>query len=204
MLTGVILAGGHNRRMGGQNKALLSFPNERLIERQIRIMRQNCDEIIVVSNEPRTLLPILKDTVRIITDYISGKGPLSGMHAAFSLSKNPYLWVVGCGMPYICPNAADLLWKHKKDLRCDAIIPFVGNQLHPLHGIYHKSCSSVISKLLELECDQYKVHELFNNIYYETLSESLFAAQNIDLKFLINIHSPEDYKQILRTSHTFI
>ena len=52
MLTGVILAGGQNKRMDGQNKALLSFSNERLIERQIRIMQESCEEIIVVTNDP--------------------------------------------------------------------------------------------------------------------------------------------------------
>src|SRR5690554_547005 len=114
MLTEVILAGGKNSRMGGQKKALLSFSHERLIERQIRILQRRCNEVIVVTNEPRTLLPILGDTVRIITDFISGKGPLSGMHAAFTLSKNADLWVVACDMPFISLNAADLMWKRKK------------------------------------------------------------------------------------------
>jgi molybdopterin-guanine dinucleotide biosynthesis protein A len=196
MLTGVILAGGQNRRMGGQAKALLTFSNERLIERQIRMMQRNCDEIIVVTNDPKSLLQILGNTVRIITDYIQGKGPLCGMHAAFTLSKNPDLWVVACDMPFISVDAADLMWKRKQELQCDAVVPCVSGMLHPLHGIYHESCSSRISSLLDR--NQYKVQELFNSIQYEAVTESSFVEQDIDLRFVFNVNTPEEYKHALQ------
>ena len=52
MLTGAILAGGDNRRMNGEAKALLTFGAEKLIQRQIRQMREICSEMIVVTNHP--------------------------------------------------------------------------------------------------------------------------------------------------------
>jgi molybdopterin-guanine dinucleotide biosynthesis protein A len=196
MLTGVILAGGQSKRMGRQNKALLTFSNERLIERQIRIMKIKCDEIIVVTNEPKLFLPILGDSVRIITDYVPGKGILSGMHAAFSLSKNTDFWVVGCGMPFISPQAAEWMWKQKGKLQCDAVVPKFTGEAHPLHGIYHKSCLPEISRLLDL--NQSRVDELFNVIQYEFVSESSFFDQGLDLRFVTNVSTLEEYKQALQ------
>lgn len=59
MLTGAILAGGQSRRMGGRHKGLLPFVNESIVERQIRTMKQLCAEVILVTNDPRSYLPIL-------------------------------------------------------------------------------------------------------------------------------------------------
>lgn len=196
MLTGIILAGGENRRMNGKNKALLTFSNERLIERQIRFMKPICDEIIVVTNDPRSLLPILGNTVRIITDYIPGKGPLSGMHAAFTLSKSSVMWVVGCDMPFISHRAAEWMWKQQQELQCDAVIPYISNKYHSLHGIYHKNCIHAISDLLNQ--NQYQLKELFKNIRYERIKESQFLEQGIDPQFITAVNTPEDYNEALK------
>lgn len=196
MLTGVILAGGQNRRMGGENKALLPFSNEILIQRQIRIMKQICIEIILVTNDPRSFLPLLGDSIRIITDYIPGKGPLSGMHAAFTLSNNDDIWVVGCDMPFISNYAAELMWKRKQELNCDAVIPFIAGKLYPLHGIYHKRCVNKILKMLDL--GEYRVNELLNVIHYDTVKEMSFIEQDPSLRFVMNVNTKEEYEQALR------
>ncbi|MCZ8515254.1 molybdenum cofactor guanylyltransferase [Paenibacillus filicis] len=107
-LSGVILAGGKNRRMGGSHKALLPFHQEKLVHRQIRRLKQVCTEIILVTNDPKTFLPLVDSDVRIITDYYSGKGPLGGMHAGLSLANHVNVWLIGCDMPFISPQAAKL------------------------------------------------------------------------------------------------
>lgn len=100
MLTGVILAGGKSRRMGGAHKALLPFHNEMLIHRQIRHLKQLCAEIILVTNEPQAFTSLIDNSIRIITDIYPDTGPLGGMHATFSLSQAKYhdIWLVGCDM----------------------------------------------------------------------------------------------------------
>src|SRR5690554_207625 len=108
MLTGVILAGGQNSRMNGYNKALLSFSNETLIERQLRIMDSICTEIIIVTHTPSSIQPFAGHLAHLIPDDIVGKGPLSGMHAALSHTTYDDLWIVECDMPFISAEAAKL------------------------------------------------------------------------------------------------
>lgn len=67
MLTGIILAGGDHQRMEGENKALLPIYGELLIQRQIREMESICDEIIIVTNDPKPFLRVVDVSVRIIT-----------------------------------------------------------------------------------------------------------------------------------------
>jgi molybdopterin-guanine dinucleotide biosynthesis protein A len=147
MLSGIILAGGEGLRMGGENKSLLMLGNETLLERQIRIMRELCSEIIIVTNTPRSFLRRVDASVRIITDYMPGKGPLSGMHAGLTLSVNQNAWIVGCDMPFLSPKAARLmLLKKKKGI--EAIIPWLQESMFPLHGIYDRDCAAHIPAFL--------------------------------------------------------
>jgi molybdenum cofactor guanylyltransferase len=197
MITGAILAGGQNRRMEGKMKALLPFSGELLIERQIKLMKTMCDEIIVVTNQPGMFLPLLDRSIRIITDYFPSKGPLSGMHAALSLARNQDVWVVGCDMPFISPEAAQALLELKKTMKCDAVVPVIEGKTHPLHGLYSKGCADAISALLL--SGEYKVMEMLRMIYWQEAPEAHFEEQGIDLKFVTNVNSPEEYEEALQS-----
>jgi len=197
LLTGVILAGGQNRRMGGRLKALLPFLNQTLIERQITTMKEICSEIIVVANDPKPLLPLLDRSVRMITDFYPGQGPLSGMHAALSLAKQEHSWIVACGMPFLSANAAQFMWdrlQQRSDL--EAVIPFFGGKYHPLHGIYRKHCSLKIGECLRN--GKKRVGDFLMDIQLETWDELDFHKQGIAPDFVANINTPEQYEETLR------
>lgn len=195
MLTGVILAGGQ-KTIEGMNRALLPFGHETLVERQARTMKKLCSEVILVTNDPRAFLPILGDTVRIITDYVLGKGVLSGMHAAFNLTNNENLWVVGCGMPFISPRAAQLILNQKRESRSIAAIPKLEGRHYPLHGIYDKSTIEYIIKLLDL--DEFSAHRLLDVIRFSSVEKELFRQEGIPLDFVKGINSSEEYTEVLQ------
>jgi molybdopterin-guanine dinucleotide biosynthesis protein A len=70
-ITGVILAGGKNSRMG-VNKAFLEIEGKRLIDNILDVYQTIFAEIIIVTNDP---LPYtdFPDTV-VVTDIYKGKG----------------------------------------------------------------------------------------------------------------------------------
>ncbi|MBD3917867.1 molybdenum cofactor guanylyltransferase [Paenibacillus sp. PR3] len=194
-LSGVILAGGQSRRMGGSPKALLTVHQETLIQRQIRILKQLCTEIILVTNEPKTYLPIVDSEVRIITDYYAGQGPLAGMHAGLSLAQHEDVWVVGCDMPYLSIQAAMLMIGRKHDRGSDAVVPFIGEKHHPLHGIYDKRCADLIAAMLD--GGQRRVNAFLDQIAYETVNAWTFERWGIDTRFVFNMNTPQQYEQLL-------
>lgn len=195
MLTGLILAGGPNTRMNGDPKALLPFGGGALIERQIKVMRQVCREVIVVTREPAPLLRLLDDEVRIITDFFGGKGPLAGMHAGFSLAKHGQIWVVGCEMPFLSARAAELLLKSMTN-GWDAALPLVNESLYPLHAVYDKACAGPIAALLEQ--GEYRLSELLKPLHWLGIPESAFIDKGVDPRFIVSIDTCEDYQQALR------
>jgi molybdopterin-guanine dinucleotide biosynthesis protein A len=195
-LTGVILAGGRNRRMGGSHKALLPFANELLIHRQLRLMGQLCGETILVTNEPRLFLPIVGRGVRMIADYYAAKGPLGGIHAALSLARHAEVWIVACGMPFISPHAARLMLEEKKAGGGMAVIPFIGGKLHPLHGIYDRGAAEAVR--LSIESGEKRVESFLETIPYQRMEEEEFRNGGIDTSFVMNVNTPEDYERALR------
>ncbi|MGO4272204.1 molybdenum cofactor guanylyltransferase [Paenibacillus sp. TAF58] len=199
MLTGVILAGGANRRMNGELKALLPFGGQPLIVRQVDRMKILCDEIIVVTNDPKSFLPILDRSVRIITDFHRGYGPLGGMHAGLSLAKHSSVWVVGCDMPFISYKAAELLWNRKRE-GLEAVIPLVSGRLIPLHGIYDRDCKTKILPLLGK--GETRVSALLEHIFWSELGGEYLQKNGVDLKFIASIKTMDEYKdfqQIVKT-----
>ncbi|WP_341278053.1 molybdenum cofactor guanylyltransferase [Paenibacillus sp. FSL H8-0537] len=195
MLTGAILAGGQSRRMGGRHKGLLPFVNESIVERQIRTMKQLCAEVILVTNDPRSYLPILGSSIRIITDYIPGKGPLSGMHAALTLATHSDIWVVGCDMPLISSAVAEQLWKVKRERRSAAAVPSMAGKLHPLHGVYDKRSAGEIEKLLDIK--EYRVMTFLNRICYNGVDLQQLEAPAEQLSCVANVNTPEEYERII-------
>ncbi|TXK74121.1 molybdenum cofactor guanylyltransferase [Paenibacillus sp. N3.4] len=195
MLTGVILAGGANRRMKGELKGLLPLGGQPLIVRQVACMSQLCDEMIVVTNDPNPYLRILDRSVRIITDFFADHGPLGGMHAALSLAKNPSVWIVGCDMPFISCKAAELLLQRKQD-GFEAAIPFVGGELQILHGIYDRICLSHLSKLLEK--GENTVSSLLGHVFWSELADSYLRENGVPLNFISKIKTVDDYEALLQ------
>lgn len=78
MLTGVILAGGRNNRIRDTAKSILPFGSEPVVKRQLPVMSQLCNETILVTDDPGSLLPTVGRSSRIITEFFSNLVRLEG------------------------------------------------------------------------------------------------------------------------------
>ncbi|WP_052339785.1 molybdenum cofactor guanylyltransferase [Gorillibacterium massiliense] len=199
MLTGVILAGGQGRKADRSSKSLLPFCGEILIQRQVRIMKTICREVIIVTNEPKIYLPVLGNSVRIITDYIPEKGPLGGMHAALSLGTSDYYWIVGSDMPFISAQAAQLMLNHMEE-DSDAILPCFMEEQHPFHGIYRKRCLESVTTLLNK--GWFDLNGLLREARVQEVNESFFRQGNIASHFVTNISTTEKYQQAMQLNYS--
>lgn len=196
MLTGVILAGGDHQRMGGENKALLPIYDELLIQRQIREMESICDEIIIVTNEPKPFLRTVDVSVRIITDFIRDKGPLGGLHAGLSLAEHEEAWVVGCDMPSISAQAARFMQQFKNEFQLEAVVPRIGGRLEMLHSIYNTSVANAAQLLLS--SGDHRLEQLLHYIRWSEMDSDQFVVRGIETQFTQTIKTMDDYQQYLR------
>ncbi|SDO82317.1 molybdopterin-guanine dinucleotide biosynthesis protein A [Paenibacillus sp. yr247] len=199
MITGVILAGGLNRRMGGRLKALLPVHGQPLLLRQLKEMSSICEQVIVVTNEPEVLLPHIASfsdiDIQCITDHYVQKGPLSGIHAASQAAKEQLLWIVGCDMPLISAKAAGEMGQLCHEANVDAVIPVLEGRVHPLHGIYSRLVGSEAEVLLRQE--KYRLMNLLDHIDWLPVENDFFEGQHIPANFVTNVNTPEEYENLL-------
>ncbi|NHN34586.1 molybdenum cofactor guanylyltransferase [Paenibacillus agricola] len=198
MISGAILAGGQNRRMGGKMKALLRLDGQLFIERQLAELSQLCSEIIIVANEPELFEAQLAwphAQMRIVPDKQLGKGPLAGLQAAMAaVTHSEELWVVACDMPYASAEAAQvLLGQLRSGARHgghDLALPLIAGRLQPLHAIYHRRCLQAIDQ--QLAEGRYRIMELVEQMDAIAVEERFFLERQIALDFVGNVNEPSD------------
>jgi molybdenum cofactor guanylyltransferase len=141
--TGIILAGGRSSRMG-QNKALLSLEGTTVIERVRDEMKKAVQDIIIVTNSPEDYgflgCPMAGDI------YQDG-GPLAGLHAGLKNSQTDYNLVAACDMPFLSARLGSILLSELGE--CQAAVPEICGQLHPLYGAYHRGLYRRAEEMLE-------------------------------------------------------
>ena len=87
-ITGIILAGGRARRMGGQDKGLIKLARKPMIEYVLNAIKPQVDDIIINANRNQTVYE--KYGFPVVADQIEGYcGPLEwAVHISASSSCN--------------------------------------------------------------------------------------------------------------------
>ncbi|NOU99596.1 molybdenum cofactor guanylyltransferase [Paenibacillus planticolens] len=200
MLTGVILAGGLNRRMGGRPKALLPVQDQPLLCRQLAEMSLVCKQMIVVTNEREPFKPLIESipstmNVQWVSDYYVQKGPLSGIHAAAQAATQKFLWIVGCDMPFLSSEAAVAMGQQCQAANVDAVIPVLDGKVQPLHGVYSRLVGSEAEVLLKQE--KYQLMGLLDHIDWLPANNDFFEKLHLPTVFATNVNTPEEYMIML-------
>jgi len=188
-ITGIILAGGKNSRMG-TNKAFLEIDGTRLIDKTINIYRELFSEIIIVTNDPLSYVEFVDTT--IVTDIYKGKGPLGGIYTGLFYSKNPYAFVSPCDMPYL--NKDFISYMTNQAGNHDVIVPETAEGYQPLHAIYSRDCLPSIKRLLML--DKLKITGFYRDMRVLGISEEQSSPFNKNGRLFQNLNTPEDIKEV--------
>lgn len=99
-ITGLILAGGAGRRVGGQDKGLVLWQGKPLVSHVAARLLPQTSALIISCN--RNMEQYKSLGVPIVEDQRSGfAGPLAGIEAASSMIKTRYVAVVACDTPLL-------------------------------------------------------------------------------------------------------
>jgi molybdopterin-guanine dinucleotide biosynthesis protein A len=176
----------------GQNKALMIYNGETMVEHTIKELKKVADEIVIASNNTNKYnLAGLTE----VSDIYPGMGPLGGIHAGLLKSKNMYTFVVSCDMPFFSWKLASFLLEKREEY--DVVVPEIGEYLEPLCAVYSKKCLGPIEKCLQLEIK--KVIEFYPYVKVLRVNETEIRGLSGEAeKFFCNLNTPEDYHALLR------
>jgi molybdenum cofactor guanylyltransferase len=169
LITGLIL-------VDGAFKSQFHLSDTPRLQKQIQVMRSLCSEIIVVTQEPKPFYRVLDLNVRLITDCLPGKGPLSCLYAGFSLAQFHDVWVVNGEHPFLNVSAVEQLLVRKRS-GFDAAIPMVNEVFYPLHGVYDRSCAAKALTILNKGVTT--VEALLHEIKWSSLSDAALNAKKV-------------------------
>lgn len=183
-ITGVILAGGKNSRMG-TDKGLLKVEGKRIVERIIMALESEVDEIIIISNGNNYDYLGYK----IYDDLIKDCGPMGGIYTALSHSSAPKSFVVSCDMPFVSKELVNFIIENSDD--CEIAIPLNGKMLEPLCAVYDTSCKEQFEVLLKRK--EWKMQDSLDHFKVKRIQipENIFAENCFE-----NINTPAEYETL--------
>ena len=191
-VSGVILAGGRNVRMG-TNKAFLTVGGERLIDRTAKLFQSIFPEVIVVTNDP---LEYLDQDVAIATDIYRGKGSLGGIYTGLFYCSGSHAFVAACDMPFL--NKSFIEYMIERVDRYDIVVPAQRKGYQPLHAIYSRNCLAPMKKLI-LE-NRLKVSGLYRGRKILSIDEDTIKMFDPEEQMFFNVNSPDDLARLSQSA----
>lgn len=147
MISGVILAGGLGRRMGGTDKGLQVLQGRPMIAWVIERFAPQVDELLINANQNPEIYRTFGYPV--VPDGIAGfAGPLAGLHAALSTSAHPLVATVPCDSPFLPPDLVKRMHAALEAGGANLAIARTQGQVHPVFSLCRRELLPHLSAYL--------------------------------------------------------
>jgi len=145
-LTGVILAGGQGRRMGGQDKGLVLFRGIPLYQHVLQRLRPQVDIVMISAN--RNLDRYQSSGCRVISDTLPDyPGPLAGMLSGLQAAQTEWVAFCSCDTPFVPVDYVEQLERHKAE--ASAVWARSTERDHPALALLHRSLAEPLADYLQ-------------------------------------------------------
>ncbi len=186
-MTGVILAGGKNSRMG-VNKAFLQVEAERLIDKNVRLLKTIFDHVMIVVAEPREYLHL---DAAITTDIFAGKGALGGLYTGLFFSPTQHAFVAACDMPFL--NGRFIEYMAQNTDGFDIVVPHPPDGLQPLCAVYSRNCLPAIRNLIDK--NSLRIKGFYPGHKTLEISSGVLQSFDPDGNMFANLNTPADLQK---------
>jgi molybdopterin-guanine dinucleotide biosynthesis protein A len=147
-ITGVILAGGLGRRMGGVDKGLQPLRGKPMVQWVVERFGPQVDELLINANQNLDTYGRLGH--RVVPDKIGGfAGPLAGLHRGLSEARHELVATVPCDSPFLPADLVARLCSPLESQAADLAVAVTGTQPHPVFCLCRKSVLPGLTAFLE-------------------------------------------------------
>ena len=186
-VTGFVLAGGESKRLG-RDKRVLRMWEETLLERARRLLNE------LTGSEPKivgdNLSSLGLNPASIVTDAVSGRGPLGGLVASLENCSTNWSLVLAVDMPLLRKTELEILLGNMDD-DYDVIALSIDETPEPLAALYHKRKFSYwIERLLR---GQLSIRDGIETLEWK----AVMLDKNSPA--LTNVNKQEDVNKILKS-----
>lgn len=183
----VLLAGGKSTRMGF-DKQELEINGERLVERNIKILKKAFEKILVITNREELYKNLGVETIK---DIFPGHGPLSGIHTAMTVLEEDYFFLLAVDMPIINLDYISYI-DQRYDPSYDGILVKREKSIEPMYAIYNNRLVTRAEELIKKDMNKVKILVDQGNFIF--INEDEARVFDKDLNMYYNLNSIEDVK----------
>ena len=189
-VSGFVLAGGASRRMGF-DKAHLPLGSERMVDRQIRLLRAMCRSVAILGPPDR----FVGTGVQVYEDEIPGQGPLGGIRTGLRRACTEFSLFLGCDMPLMEVRFLRYLCEQALASRALATVPPPwARGRYPLCAVLRRGALPRVSSCLA--SGQNQVGRFFSRSPRRTISKVEFARAGFSTRIFCNLNTPEEYERM--------
>ncbi len=147
-ITGVVLAGGLGRRMGGTDKGLQELRGQPMVHWVIERLAPQVDELLINANQNGERYAAFGH--RVVPDQIPDfAGPLAGLHAALSAATHSLVATAPCDSPFLPADLIFRLFSALTAANADLAVAKTFDQAHPVFCLCRRSVLPHLTEFLE-------------------------------------------------------
>lgn len=147
-VTGVILAGGLGRRMGGIDKGLQDLRGRPMAAWVVERLAPQVDELLINANQNGERYAAFGYPV--VADRIAGfAGPLAGLHSALSTASHPLIATAPCDSPFLPADLVARLSAALATAGAELAVARTFAQVHPVFCLCRRTLLPHLTAFLE-------------------------------------------------------
>jgi len=147
-ITGLVLAGGQGRRMGGVDKGLVDFAGKPMVAHAIARLLPQVGALMINANQNRERYAAFGYPV--VADAIGGfAGPLAGLHAGLAAAGTRYVVTSPCDSPFLPTDLAERLATALQRASATLAVARTGEQPHPVFALVDRGVLTHLTQFLE-------------------------------------------------------
>jgi molybdopterin-guanine dinucleotide biosynthesis protein A len=147
-ITGVILAGGMGRRMGGVDKGLQVLRGKTMVSWVIERLQPQVSALIINANQ--NLERYAEFGCPVVPDQIPDfAGPLAGLHAALSAAQTSLVATAPCDSPFLPEDLISRLFSALTVTNADLAVARTFDQPHPVFCLCKREVLPHLTEFLQ-------------------------------------------------------
>ena len=147
-VTGIVLAGGMGRRMGGVDKGLVELDGKSMVAHVLARLAPQVGSLLINANQNPDRYATFGYPV--VADAVGGfAGPLAGLHAGMSASTTPFVVTVPCDSPFLPTDLVARLAAAMVQGNAQLAVAKTADQPHPVFALVRRDVLPHLAAFLE-------------------------------------------------------
>lgn len=187
-ITGVVLAGGRARRMGGEDKGLVEIDGKPMVVFVVDALKTQTTAVVINANRNLERYRELCGC-EVVPDSLGDfAGPLAGMASAMEAAKTTFILTAPCDSPLLSRDLGPRLFEALQREDAELAVAHDGERMQPVFALLHRDLLD--SMIAYLQSGESKIDTWY------AIHRTALGDFSDDTSMFLNVNTPEDRSEL--------